>query len=488
MMRRANRFLQILVSLIAVSCFVGQSTPQSLANRPLTYFKAVTYEAEKAQVQGGKIAVTKHPNASAGAFVEAQSDAILHFSVNAPQPMIVRVVPVFWRNSLREQPRFFPYPPPTLFGPDVVVALGNRFYFTAPASGQVGIVDASNGQIVGSVKLGGYLTDLVADEKRQRLLVADAWNGRVIAVDAKTLRVVAEVKIPQVWSLTLTPDDKLVAISRSERKLLVIEAQTLKPLQKIALSAPPTQVSVTKVGASSAANITSIAVSFEPTVLRLPDLAKLPADRIDYGFGPRTTAEFGPRNQVGWKRFAVTPQGLQLIVRTEKGDEQRFVRCPKAVSLSLWQSLAIAYSLRPTKVCWSFWMCPAKRWRRLCKSLTDLLMSRSWRAKLTQLTQLKIVSCSLMWLRVRWSKSSPCPMNLLRWKVTSRGGGRRTMHRTLCFSSHAEGRKLLPLWKSPTTKSFVLCLCLLSQHLCEPSLRLIQVGGHSSQPIASPLS
>lgn len=329
MMRRANRFLQILVSLIAVSCFVGQSTPQSLANRPLTYFKAVTYEAEKAQVQGGKIAVTKHPNASAGAFVEAQSDAILHFSVNAPQPMIVRVVPVFWRNSLREQPRFFPYPLPTLFGPDVVVALGNRFYFTAPASGQVGIVDASNGQIVGSVKLGGYLTDLVADEKRQRLLVADAWNGRVIAVDAKTLRVVAEVKIPQVWSLTLTPDDKLVAISRSERKLLVIEAQTLKPLQKIALSAPPTQVSVTKVGASSAANITSIAVSFEPTVLRLPDLAKLPADRIDYGFGPRTTAEFGPRNQVGWKRFAVTPQGLQLIVRTEKGDEQRFVPLPE---------------------------------------------------------------------------------------------------------------------------------------------------------------
>ncbi len=329
MMRRANRFLRILVSLIAVSCFVGQSTPQSLANRPLTYFKAVTYEAEKAQVQRGKIAVTKHPNASAGAFVEAQSDAILHFSVNAPQPMIVRVVPIFWRNSLREQPRFFPYPLPTLFGPDVVAALGNRFYFTAPASGQIGVVDASNGQIVGSVKLGGYLTDLVADEKRQRLLVADAWSGRVIALDAKTLRVIAEVKIPQVWSLTLTPDDKLVAISRSERKLLVIEAQTLKPLQKIALPAPPTQVSVTKVGASSAANITSIAVSFEPTVLRLPDLAKLPADRIDYGFGPRTTAEFGPRNQVGWKRFAVTPHGLQLIVRTEKGDEQRFVPLPE---------------------------------------------------------------------------------------------------------------------------------------------------------------
>jgi hypothetical protein len=102
-------------------------------------------------------------------------------------------------------------------------------------------------------------------------------------------------------------------------------------LQKIALPEPPTQISVTmaKVGAASATNLTSVAVGFEPTVFRLPDFAKLPADRIDYGFGSRTTAEFGPRNQVGWKRFAATPQGLQLIARTEKGDEQRLIPMPE---------------------------------------------------------------------------------------------------------------------------------------------------------------
>jgi len=275
-------------------------------------------EAERGRTISGQISVHRHPSASDGTFIEAWKDTTMEFAVNAPNPMQVRVVPIFWRNSLREQPRFFPYPLPTLFGPDVVVALGNRFYFTAPASGQVGVVDASNGQIVGSVKLSGYLTDLVADEKRQRLLIADAWNGRVIAVDAKTLRAIAEVKIPQVWSLTLMPDDKLVAVSRSERQLFVLDAETLKPLQKVALPAPPTQISVAP-----------ITVGFEPFVFRLPDFAPMPADRIDYGFGLRTTAEFGPRNQVGWKRFAATPRGLQLIVRTEKGDEQRFIPLPE---------------------------------------------------------------------------------------------------------------------------------------------------------------
>jgi DNA-binding beta-propeller fold protein YncE len=307
--------LQWILAAIALTCFFSRSTLQSSSAPQLLPWLV---EAEKAQIRQGKVAIKRHPNASGGAFVEAGSDATLIFSVNAPQPMLARVIPLFWRNSVREQPRFFPYPLPTLFGPDAVVALGNRFYFTAPASGQVGVVDTSNGQIVGSIKIGGYLTDLIADEKRHRLLVADAWGGRIIAIDAKNLRSTAEAKVPQVWSLALTPDDRLVAVSRSERRLFVMDAETLKPLQEITLPVPPTQI--------SAAPIT---VGFEPFVFRLPDFAPMPADRSDYGFGPRTTAEFGPRNQVGWKRFSATPQGLQLTVRTEKGDEQRLIPLPE---------------------------------------------------------------------------------------------------------------------------------------------------------------
>jgi len=128
--------LQWILAAIALTCFFGRSTLQSSSAQSLPWL----VEAEKAQIRQGKVIIKRHPNASGGAFVAAESNATLNFSVNAPQPMLVRVVPVFWRNSLREQPRFFPYPLPTLFGPDVVAALGNRFYFTPPESGQFGVV------------------------------------------------------------------------------------------------------------------------------------------------------------------------------------------------------------------------------------------------------------------------------------------------------------------------------------------------------------
>ncbi len=88
-------------------------------------------EAEKAELGKG-VAIIRHHSASGGAFVEARNDATLKFTVNAPKPMQVRVISVFWRNSARFQPRFFPYPLSTLFGPDIVAAPGNRIYFTAP--------------------------------------------------------------------------------------------------------------------------------------------------------------------------------------------------------------------------------------------------------------------------------------------------------------------------------------------------------------------
>lgn len=302
-----------LVFSLVVTWFLGANL--SFASMPSVI------EAERAELGKG-IVIVRHPNASGGAFVEAQTTATLQFTVNAPKPMQVRVIPKFWRNSVKTPPRFFPYPLPTLFGPDAVVALGNRIYFTAPASGQIGIVDAKTGELIGSVQIGGYLTDIVADEKTQRLFVADAWNGRIVAVDAATNRIVAQAKVPQVWSLELH-NGKLFAVSRHQRQLFVLDATTLKTLQTVMLPAPPIHVAVSS---------PNIFVRFEPFVLPLPDFVPMSADRIDYGFGPRTVAEFGPRNQVGWKRFATTPQGLRLTVRTEKtekGDESRIISLPQ---------------------------------------------------------------------------------------------------------------------------------------------------------------
>ncbi len=289
----------------------------SFANCAVTSLPSVL-EAERAELGKG-IAVVRHPNASGGAFVEAKNDVILHFTVKAVQPTSVRLIPIFGRNSVRFQPRFFPYPLPTMFGPDAIVALSERIYFTAPASGQVGILDAKTGELTSSLKLGGYLTDIVADEEKRRLFVADAWNGRIVTIDAATNRIIAQLKVPQVWSLDLL-GNRLFAVSRSQRKLFVFDTATFKLLQTLNLPASPIHIAATS---------QQIAVRFEPMVFRLPDFAMMNANRIDYGFGPRTNAEFGPRNQVGWKRFVVTPKGLQVTVRTEKGDESRILSLPQ---------------------------------------------------------------------------------------------------------------------------------------------------------------
>lgn len=310
---RSKVALSVALLLLCSNCFA---------------FALTLLEAEQAKVVSGQVSVLRHANASGGAFVEAQTTSTVRFTIKSPKPMSVRVIPIFWRNSVRTQPRFFPYPLPTLPGPDAIAVLGGQIYFTAPASGQIGIVDAEKGQLVGTIKVGGYLTDLLADEKRQRLLVADAWNGRLIAIDPTSHRVVTQTLIPQIWSLALNDHEDLVlAVSRSGRKLVVLDAKTLKPLRNIALPTQPLQV--------SSVTPSTYAVYFEPFVLRLSDFAFQSPDRPDYGFGRRTTAEFGPRNQVGWKRFSLTKEGVQIIVRTEKGDERRLIPIAAPVSLSL---------------------------------------------------------------------------------------------------------------------------------------------------------
>ncbi|MCS7265789.1 MAG: hypothetical protein NZ805_13260, partial [Armatimonadetes bacterium] len=282
-------------------------------------------EAEQAELSKGAV-IVRHPKASGGAFVEAQSVTNLRFAIHASRPARVRLVPIFWRNSARFQPRSFPYPLPTLFGPDAVVALGDRIYFTAPASGQIGILDAQTNEIVGSIEIGGYLTDIVADESKRQIFVADAWNGRVVVVDALKKRILAQVKVPQVWTLDLQ-DSKLFAVSRSKRQLFVFDASTLEPLQTLVLPASPIIVD---------AKSPEITVYFEPKVFRLPDFEIMPTDRLDYDFAPRTTAEFGPRNQVGWKRFVIAGKNLQVTVRTQKGDESRTIQMPQnAVPIAL---------------------------------------------------------------------------------------------------------------------------------------------------------
>lgn len=163
------------------------------------------------------------------------------------------------------------------------------------------------------------MSDLVADGQTRRLFVANAWNGGVLIVDSTTNGIVTQVKVPQVWALDLR-NGKPFAVNHHQRQLFVLDAAMLKPIQTITLLAPPINV---------AATMSKVVVRFRPIVLGLPDFSPLTSDRLDYDFGPRSTAEFGPRSQSGRKRFAITTKGLQLTVRTEKGDESRILPLPQ---------------------------------------------------------------------------------------------------------------------------------------------------------------
>jgi len=157
---------------------------------------------------------------------------------------------------------------------------------------------------------GSYLTDLVADEKRHRLLAVDAWRGLIFEIDPKTHQATVVASVPKVWSLSVQ-ENRLVAIC------------LLRPLGKGGKGF----YTLPAIGKTEGLDIDFV-LQPEPVVFRLSDFAPLPADRLDYPFGPRTTAEFGPRDQVGWKRFSLTRDGVSVTVRTEKGDEKRLIPLP----------------------------------------------------------------------------------------------------------------------------------------------------------------
>ncbi len=293
--------------------------------------QAFLVEAEAGQVLEGKVLRQEHPAAQGGAYIEAVGEELagLMFTLNLPQPGRFRVIPIFWRNSLRTPPRFFPFPMPRAFGPDAVAALGNQFFFTAPASGQIGILD-QQGNLVGQIDLGGYLTDLLADPARKRLVVADAAGGRVVVVDPQKQRVVLQKQLAGVWTLALArgrwglaeEQDVVFAASRQGRRLYLLDPETLECLQEVGLPGSPVYLGISG-GAEPV-----LQIGLAPTVYHLGDWQPMAADRWDQDFRPRRSAEWGPRGEVGWNRFSIVGQAIQMTVRTVQGDQTRQFKLP----------------------------------------------------------------------------------------------------------------------------------------------------------------
>jgi YVTN family beta-propeller protein len=177
------------------------------------------WEAEEAeQVDAWEISA---PGAKGARYVQPSTthgEATLLFPFEAEGATTLRVRPVWWRNGEQKLARRFPYPLARKPGPDVVDFVGGKVFCTAPEAGNVLIVGAAEEKVVGSVAVGGYLTDLVADREAGKVYVADALGDRVVVINAERPSVVGGFSVSgSPWALALDGGTLYVACRDGKR-------------------------------------------------------------------------------------------------------------------------------------------------------------------------------------------------------------------------------------------------------------------------------
>ena len=239
-----RRSLPPTLWLLAALALLGGALQAAQFSLPSGSGKAV-WEAEAALHDGW--ARSEHPQASGGAYASTQGSTTagtLEFAFEASKPTTLRVWPTWWRDGVRTYARRFPYPLAAQPGPDVVAECGGVIFFTAPVNGRVGLIDPAREKLVGSIDVGGYLTDIVADSSAKKVFVADGLRHRVVMIDVLKHRAVTEVATPEEpWSLALWRRVLFVAC-RAGKCVVPIDLRTGKPGDPIALPAPPIHVEV----------------------------------------------------------------------------------------------------------------------------------------------------------------------------------------------------------------------------------------------------
>ncbi|OIO97045.1 MAG: hypothetical protein AUJ92_04440 [Armatimonadetes bacterium CG2_30_59_28] len=97
----------------------------------------------------------------------------------------------------------FSYPLTGQPGPDILAVVGEVVLFTAPLAGRVGIVNIASGEIAGSVSVGGYLSDLIADAANKRAYAVDATGNRLVSISVAPG--LAAGKVATVTQVPATP-------------------------------------------------------------------------------------------------------------------------------------------------------------------------------------------------------------------------------------------------------------------------------------------
>lgn len=282
--------------------------------------QVATWEAEQAQPQGAWQRVDS-ARASAGAYMvprTVRETSTLRFAFDSDQPANLQVWPVLGPHSDRRPARRFPYPLERRPGPDTIVAAsdgsGQRLFFTSPELGRVTAFDGEAEKILQSASLGGYLADLVLDQTAQRLYAADAVGHRIAVLAAGDLALVREISVPgDPWSLALHQGTLYVGCLRA-KKVVALDPATGSILAQADL---PYQVAHVEVRGEANPQVVARPL---PWVLDLETQTSIPAEREQYGFARRLTAESGERSKPGWKRIRwESPQSLRIETLTDQG-------------------------------------------------------------------------------------------------------------------------------------------------------------------------
>lgn len=151
------------------------------------------------------------------------------------------------------------FPPPTGFpdnaGVGGIVQCGSQFaYFTLPRAGAIGVMDLQNERLVKSIFVGGWLTDIVAYPRSQRIYVADATNSRLVLIDTDKLEIVGDIKTPsEPMTLELAenyqlqrpylvppePINTLFVVCPQSRTVLAVDVTTNQPRGRLELRYQP---------------------------------------------------------------------------------------------------------------------------------------------------------------------------------------------------------------------------------------------------------
>jgi len=276
-----------------------------------------TWQAEQA-VRSGPWRVAKDEAMGQSTYMAARGSgegAVLEFPFTVGDATTLRVRPVFARHGSRQSARLFPYPMDRSPGPDVVVSLGDRVYFTAPATGRIGIVDPASEKLVGSIDVGGYLTDMVADPERGRLYVADALGDRVAVTDPGASKVARVIPVPaEPWSLTQL-DGKLYVACRGARCVAEVDLLSARVVGSAELPAAPVHVQALNEPERC------VKVVFESEVFHVTTLERQSIDKLQYPAPARRTTRregFDSEIQVGKAFWFVKGEPGQAAVAQAK--------------------------------------------------------------------------------------------------------------------------------------------------------------------------